>query len=55
MMPAAIIAAMLCVYVAVYMVTVWPLHELVNSSIDRLLMHLAGPAVLILSASVRNR
>jgi hypothetical protein len=53
--PTFVIGAMLCVYVAVYMVTAWPLAELVNSSADRLLMQLAGPAVLLLSAPARSR
>ena len=51
----AILGAMLSVFIAVFMVTAWPIDDLINSSVDRLLMQLTGPAVLILSASARSR
>jgi hypothetical protein len=47
-----VIAAMLAIYVAVYMVTFWDLKELLSASADRLLAQLAGPASIVLAAAV---
>jgi hypothetical protein len=53
--PAAVVVSVAAMYVAVYAVSVWILDDLIDSSVDRLLMHLAGPALFAISASVRNR
>lgn len=46
-----VIAAMLSVYIAVYTVTTWVQADLINSSVDRLLMHFAGPALFVLASA----
>jgi hypothetical protein len=46
-----VIAAMLGVYAAVYAITTWVQGDLINASVDRLLMHLAGPALFLLAAA----
>jgi hypothetical protein len=53
--PAAVVVSVAAMYVAAYAVSVWILNDLIDSSVDRLLMHVAGPALLAISASVRNR
>jgi hypothetical protein len=50
-----VIASMLALYTAVYMVTTWDLITLLNASADRLLMHVIGPAVYIIGVSARSR
>jgi hypothetical protein len=52
---AAVIGGGLAFYIAAYTVTTWIQPDLINSSADRLLMHLAGPALFALSASARSR
>jgi len=42
-------------YIAAYSVTTWVQIDLINSSADRLLMHVVGPAVFAISASLRSR
>jgi len=47
------------VYVSAYVVTQWTMRELIDSSADRLLMHMIGPALFAIAAvtdaSARNR
>lgn len=54
-MPAVVMAAMSSLYVAAYMITNWQLHDHVEASADRLLMHLVGPAVFLIGAAARSR
>jgi len=55
----ATIVGVFAVYIAAYMVTVWPVSDLVNASVDRLLMHMIGPALFAIArvtdASAQNR
>jgi hypothetical protein len=53
--PAAVVIGVAGMYVAVYAVSVWILDDLIDSSADRLLMHMAGPALFAISACARNR
>jgi len=48
-LPAYVIGAALLLYVAVYTVTTWVQIDLINSSADRVLMHLVGPGLYVLS------
>jgi hypothetical protein len=52
-LPSFVLCSMVGVYTAVYAVSSWNLHELVDSSADRLLMHLIIPALYIVSAAVQ--
>jgi len=45
----AIVVAMCAVYIAAFMVTKWKLDELIDVSADRLLMHMAGPALFAIA------
>jgi hypothetical protein len=54
-LPAYVIAAAFALYIAVYSVTTWVQLDLINSSADRLLMHVVGPALFALSELVRSR
>lgn len=54
-LPASLIAGMSCVYIAAYMVTTWPLHDHVEASADRLLMHFIGPAVFLIGGFAKSR
>ena len=47
-LPAAIMAAICATYIAAYSVTTWIQRDLVDSSADRLLMQIVGPATLVL-------
>lgn len=49
--PVFLMAGMSAVYVAAYMVTTWHMPDHIAVSADRLLMHLVGPAVYLLSAA----
>ena len=55
----ATVVGVFAVYIAAYMVTVWPVSDLVNASVDRLLMHMIGPALFAIAhvtdASAQNR
>ncbi|MCU1231237.1 MAG: hypothetical protein JWO97_4121 [Acidobacteria bacterium] len=53
--PAAVVVSVAAMYVAAYAVSVWILDDLIDASVDRLLMHVAAPALFAISASVRNR
>ncbi len=53
--PLLLMAAMSGVYLAVYSVTTWAVNDLIDSSANRLLVHLAGPAVSIISSCARSR
>jgi hypothetical protein len=44
-----VIAAMLAVYIGVYIVTAWVQAELIAVTADRLLMHIIGPALALLA------
>lgn len=48
-LPAYVIGASLLLYVAVYTVTTWVQLDLINSSADRLLLHVVGPGLYVLS------
>ena len=50
-LPLYVLAGMLAVYIATYMVHTWPLANIVDSSIDRLLMHLLAPALFVIAAA----
>ena len=45
----ATVVGVFAVYIAAYMVTVWPVSDLVNASVDRLLMHMIGPALFAIA------
>lgn len=51
-LPLAILGAILAVYFGVYLVTVWQPRDLIDASLDRLLMHLIGPAMLLIASAV---
>ena len=51
---AGTISAMLGVYLVMYVVSNWPMEDLVNSSAPRLLTHFAGPAMLLLGSTHAN-
>lgn len=46
--PATVFAIAL-VYIGAYTITQWRLHDLINVSADRLLMHMAGPALFAIA------
>lgn len=48
-LPAFVIAASFALYIAVYTVTTWVQIDLINSSADRVLMHMVGPALFALA------
>ena len=48
-----VISASFLLYVAVYTVTTWVQLDLINSSADRVLMHVVGPALYVIAASGR--
>jgi hypothetical protein len=54
-LPLYVLAGMLTVYLATYLVHSWPLANIVDSSIDRLLMHLIAPALFVIAAAVEPR
>ena len=54
-LPAFVVLATVALYVAAYIVTSWKLNDLIDSSANRLLMHIAGPAVYVIGACVRSR
>ncbi len=47
--PAYVISASFLLYVAVYTVTTWVQIDLINSSADRVLMHVVGPGLYVLA------
>lgn len=49
-LPSFVIGAAVLLYVAVYTVTTWVQIDLINSSADRVLMHVVGPALWMLTA-----
>jgi hypothetical protein len=51
----AIIAAMLAVYIAVYVTTAWMPSELIAVTADRLLMHIIAPSLFLLALISRSR
>ena len=54
-LPLYAIATLSAVYVAIYAVTAdWFMPDLIESSADRLLMHLIGPAIVILGFATRS-
>jgi len=53
--PAAVIVAVAAMYVVVYAISAWNTDLLIDQSVDRLLMHIAGPALCAISACVRSR
>ena len=44
-----IVAAIAMLYIGAYIVTNWTMHELIAASADRLLMHMAGPALFAIA------
>lgn len=54
-LPAYVIASAFALYLAVYTVTTWVQLDLINSSADRVLMHVVGPALFALFGGVRRR
>ena len=44
-----IVAAIAMLYIGAYIVTNWNMHELIAASADRLLMHMAGPALFAIA------
>lgn len=53
--PAAMIVAVVAMYVVVYAISAWNTDHLIDQSVDRLLMHIAAPALFAISACVRSR
>ncbi|HKO01582.1 MAG TPA: hypothetical protein VJ032_07815 [Thermoanaerobaculia bacterium] len=53
--PAAVIVAVVAMYVVVYAISAWNVDHLIDQSVDRLLMHIAGPALFAISACARSR
>jgi hypothetical protein len=52
-LPIYVVVMMTAVYTGVYVVSVaWVMKDLINASIDRLLMHLIIPAVYLIERSV---
>lgn len=51
-LPAWVIGAAVVLYIAVYTVTTWVQIDLINSSADRLLMHVVGPGLWVLATLV---
>ncbi len=51
-LPAYVIGAAFMLYVAVYTVTTWVQIDLINSSADRVLLHVVGPGLWVLATSV---
>jgi hypothetical protein len=54
-LPLYVLVGMLAIYVVTYMVHTWPLANIVDSSIDRLLMHLIAPALFVIAAALAPR
>ncbi|HKO54451.1 MAG TPA: hypothetical protein VJ276_01155 [Thermoanaerobaculia bacterium] len=54
-MPIAVMLAIIATYLAAYTVTTWIQRDLINSSADRLLMHLIGPACLAMACHPEQR
>lgn len=52
--PAFVIAAAFALYIAVYTVTTWVQIDLINSSADRVLMHVVGPGLFALASFGRG-
>jgi hypothetical protein len=52
-LPLYLLGGMLAIYVVTYVVHTWPLANIVDSSIDRLLMHLIAPALFVLANALR--
>ncbi len=52
-LPLYVLLAVGGLYVSVYAVSTWIMRDLINSSADRLLMHLVGPALFLLGAAQR--
>jgi hypothetical protein len=53
--PAAVIISVVGMYVVIYAISAWNPDHLIDQSVDRLLMHIAGPALFAISACVRSR
>jgi hypothetical protein len=51
----SVIAAMLAVYVVVYVATAWVLSDLIAVTADRLLMHVIAPSLFLLALISRSR
>ncbi len=49
----SVIASMLAVYAAVYVMTAWVVSDLIAVTADRLLMHVIAPALFLLALAVR--
>jgi hypothetical protein len=54
LLPAFVIGGAFTLYIAVYTVTTWVQSDLINSSADRVLMHVVGPGLFVLSRLVRR-
>lgn len=52
LLPLYTLAGMLGLYLVTYVVHTWPLANIVDSSIDRLLMHLVAPALFVIAAAL---
>lgn len=55
LLPLALLGGMIGVYLLTYVVHTWPLNDIVDSSIDRLLMHLIAPALFVIAAALAPR
>ena len=51
-LPTYVLAAMTCVYVCAFAVSAWVMNDLIDASVDRLLMHLVIPALYLISRSM---
>lgn len=54
-LPAYVLAAMTFVYACAFAVSAWVMNDLIDASVDRLLMHLVIPALYLISRSVVPR
>ncbi len=54
-LPTVVIAAAFALYIAVYTVTTWVQSDLINSSADRVLMHVLGPGLVALARLIQWR
>jgi hypothetical protein len=50
----SVIAAMLAVYVVVYIATAWVVSDLIAVTADRLLMHVTGPSLFLLALATQR-
>jgi hypothetical protein len=55
LLPLYVLFGMLAVYIAAYLVSSWQLMAIIDSSIDRLLMHLIAPALFVVAAVLGTR